>query len=242
MSRFAHTHPRSQNGRFRPRVVQLSLLLSLGLLIYPFFCFAAESSSTLIVGEAEVFLYARQDDRSERIARLEKGEELTPLAHVVGTVSWYMVRTQKGVIGWVKASDMAAGDQTENIFKESVSREASTWTAVARSGRAFGGTWTIEPNPSSESVSGTWTLRDGAGDVTLRGTWSASKFSTGWNGTWHAFAASPGGEYSGTWSAGLPLASDAGLAALFEAAIRQVVRGIWVTGRSSGSWSIRAVK
>lgn len=242
MSRLAHSYPHLQKGRYRPCFVQPSLPLLLWMLIFPLFCFAAESSSMLTVGEAGVFLYARQDDHSEPIARLEQGEELTPLAHVVGTVSWYMVRTRKGAIGWVKASDVTAGDQTEKIFKESVPREASTWTAVTRSGRAFGGTWTVEPNPSSESVSGTWTLRDGAGDVALRGTWSASKFSTGWNGTWHAFVASPGGEYSGTWSAGLPLAPDAGFAALFEAAIRQAVRGIWVAGRYSGNWSIRAVK
>lgn len=242
MSSLAHSYPYSQIGRYCPRVVQLSSVLFFWVLIFPFFCFAAESSSTLTVGEAGVFLYARQDEHSERIARLEKGEELTPLAHAVGTVSWYMVRTQKGTIGWVKASDVTAGDQTEKIFKESVPREASTWTAVTRSGRAFGGTWTVEPNPLSESVSGTWTLRDGAGDVALRGTWTASKFSTGWNGTWHAFAASPRGEYSGTWSAGLPLAPGAGFAGLFEAAIRQAVRGVWVAGRYSGSWSIRAVK
>ncbi len=242
MNRFAHSCLRSRNSGCPPCVVQLSLILFLGVLIFPLFCFAAEGTSTLTVGGAEVFLYARQDDLSEPIARLEQGEELTPLAHVVGTVSWYMVRTRKGTIGWVKASDVTSGDQTEKIFKESVPWEASTWTAVTRSGRAFGGTWTVEPNPSSESVSGTWTLRDGAGDVALRGTWTASKFSTGWNGTWHAFASSPGGEYSGTWSAGLPLARDAGFAALFEAAIRQAVRGIWVAGRYSGSWSIRAVK
>src|SRR5713226_4871710 len=46
-------------------------------------------ASTLTVGESGVPLLARQDDESEIIATLEKGEEIIPLAHAVGTGSRY---------------------------------------------------------------------------------------------------------------------------------------------------------
>jgi hypothetical protein len=65
----------------------------------------------LIVGESGAPLWARQDDETDSITKLEKGEELIALGYGLGTASWYMVRTQKGIVGWVRSSDVQGGDQ-----------------------------------------------------------------------------------------------------------------------------------
>jgi len=56
-------------------------------------------------------LYARQDKESEIVANLEKEEQLIPVAYATGTASWYMVKTQKGTIGWVQSVDVRANDR-----------------------------------------------------------------------------------------------------------------------------------
>lgn len=66
---------------------------------------------TLTVGKNGASLWARQDDESPGITELEKGEELTAIGYDVGTASWFMVRTQKGIAGWVRSSDVQGGDQ-----------------------------------------------------------------------------------------------------------------------------------
>lgn len=67
--------------------------------------------STLTVGESGVPLWARQDDESPSITELEKGVKLTALGYGVGTASWFMVRTQNGIVGWVRSSDVQGGNQ-----------------------------------------------------------------------------------------------------------------------------------
>jgi SH3-like domain-containing protein len=37
---------------------------------------------------------------------MEKGENLVPMAQSAGFEKWYMVRSQKGLVGWIKASDV----------------------------------------------------------------------------------------------------------------------------------------
>jgi len=52
-------------------------------------------------------LYARQDSLTDIAAKLEQAEELTTLANISsGGQDWYMVKTRKGLIGWVKAADV----------------------------------------------------------------------------------------------------------------------------------------
>lgn len=60
----------------------------------------------LIVVAKEAGLYPRQDDESEILAQLPTGETLVPLVKSSGSNDWYMVKTQKGVIGWVKSVDV----------------------------------------------------------------------------------------------------------------------------------------
>jgi hypothetical protein len=62
--------------------------------------------SRLVVASKEAVLYPRQDDKAEKIATLVQGEVLFPLVQSVGGNDWYMVKTTKGLIGWVKSSDV----------------------------------------------------------------------------------------------------------------------------------------
>jgi hypothetical protein len=63
--------------------------------------------SRLVVSK-ETSLYPRQDDEAEKMARLSQGETLVPMVQSTGGNDWYMVKTQKGLIGWVKGSDVHA--------------------------------------------------------------------------------------------------------------------------------------
>jgi hypothetical protein len=182
-------------------------------------------------------LYLRQDDESEVIAYLKGGTAFELIAQGVGKELWYMVKTQDGAIGWVRSSDVAASEQLKRTFKES---QPNTWSATAATGRAFGGTWTVDAGASVEKASGSWTLSDEKGGTAMSGTWSASKTSKTWNGNWRARVESRSGEYSGTWSARVELKPGGRLSELFEAAIRGVVTGGWNAGAQSGSWSIQA--
>jgi hypothetical protein len=59
---------------------------------------------TVVVKEGN--LYPKQDDQSDRVAQLAQGETLVPMAQSSGGNDWYLVKTQKGVIGWVKSVDV----------------------------------------------------------------------------------------------------------------------------------------
>lgn len=214
------------------------MVLYLMLLIPPSFAFAADSRGALTVRHG-AYLYSRQDVASDRVATLQKGDALTPIAEAVGAATWYMVKTEQGLFGWVRASDVEVSDQFKEAIRE---EESSTWSARSGRGRTYEGTWTVEPNATGSSASGTWTLRDDKGTTVLRGTWSAEKFSTGWNGMWRATAEDRKAEYTGSWSADFPHSRGARLFELFEAAARAAIRGVWTGGAQSGSWSIRAAK
>lgn len=216
-----------------------SPLVLLLVLILPSFCDAADTSAALTVRESGAYLYSQQDVESDKIAKLQKGEALIPLGEAVATGVWYMVKTQEGLFGWVRASDLSLRDQAKKVFKEP---QLSTWSALTSNGSTFEGTWTVAPNSPSASASGTWTLRNSSGSITLHGAWSAEKFSTGWNGRWSATLEGQQGEYTGSWTADFARPRDARFADLFEAAARNVIRGIWTGGNESGSWSIRAAR
>lgn len=62
--------------------------------------------SLLIVASKQAFLYPRQDDETEQIEQLHEGEALVPMIQTKGGNEWYMVKTQKGTIGWIKSSDV----------------------------------------------------------------------------------------------------------------------------------------
>jgi hypothetical protein len=60
----------------------------------------------LIVATKDAGLYSRQDDESEKLFLLAQGETLTPMIQSAGGSEWYMVKTQKGLVGWIKSKDV----------------------------------------------------------------------------------------------------------------------------------------
>jgi thiol-disulfide isomerase/thioredoxin len=63
--------------------------------------------SLLYVKSSGVSVYGQQDSSSEAVARPSRGEKLYPLgkASMEGE-SWYMVKTEQGLIGWIRRDDV----------------------------------------------------------------------------------------------------------------------------------------
>lgn len=198
----------------------------------------AESSPALSARETGVGLYPQQDAETTPIGKLEKGEELFPMAEAIGRESWYMVRTKQGKVGWVRGADVVVSSQTKDAFTEKESG-SSTWSARSADGRIFNGTWSIAPSSTRSAASGGWTLSNNSGAAVMRGTWSADKHPTGWNGVWHAAVEGRETELSGSWSAELAYVRNAPFTEMFEAAAKEALRGLWTGASESGSWSIR---
>ena len=216
---------RSRMGRFHLLCRRLSLVVLLAF-AFPSFCCAAEAARTLTVRESGTALYARQELESDTITTLQKGEA-------------YMVKTQQGLIGWVRAADVSGEEQLRVNFNE---KKLSTWSARSATGRTFEGSWSVDPASSPDKASGTWTLGEGTDKVVVSGTWSAQKFSTGWSGTWRAAAEGQRREFTGSWTADFPQGRESSIGELFLTAARDAIRGIWSAGDASGSWAIRAAK
>ena len=60
----------------------------------------------LVVIAKTAGLFPRQDEEAEQIAQLSEGENLVPMLQSEGGRPWYMVRTKKGLIGWIKSTDV----------------------------------------------------------------------------------------------------------------------------------------
>jgi hypothetical protein len=60
----------------------------------------------LVVAAKSAGLYQRQDDEGEKIGLLSQGESLVPMVQSSGGNDWFMVKTQKGAVGWVKSEDV----------------------------------------------------------------------------------------------------------------------------------------
>src|SRR5262245_52882723 len=199
-----------------------SRLICLVVLSFPSFCDAGDATASLTVREAGGALYAQQDAQSDEIATLQKGQLLTPLAEAVGQQTWYMVKTSQGLVGWIRAIDVSAGNQRRQAFKEK--SQSSSWSAQNTAGRSFEGSWTVEPASSADKASGTWTLGEGFDKTVLRGTWSAQKFSTGWSGTWRATVEGQKQEFTGSWTADFPQARETSIGELFSTIARDAIR------------------
>lgn len=59
--------------------------------------------SALVVTSRQAALYPRQDDESEKVAELSQGDTLVSMGQ---SDDWYMVKTQKGLVGWIKSADV----------------------------------------------------------------------------------------------------------------------------------------
>lgn len=230
---------RSGLNRLEVRFYGIALFSGLLILALSSVLEAQTTASLVVTREGGSILYARQDITSDQIAKLEKDEKLIPMVEALGPEKWYMVKTQRGNVGWVPASDVSPSNGAKDFFK---SERGSTWSVLTSNGRAFEGTWSLGADTSSDKAAGTWTLSDGAGNVILRGTWSAEKFSTGWNGVWLASAENGQGDYRGSWTAEVPRGQETRIGELFAAAARDAVRGIWNSRDFSGSWLIRAAQ
>ena len=62
--------------------------------------------SGLVVASRQAALYPRQDDEAEKIAELSLGDTLIPMGQSNGGNEWYMVKTQTGLVGWIKSTDV----------------------------------------------------------------------------------------------------------------------------------------
>ena len=227
----------------KARVLSLRIALMCFLLVVApsIKLFAADSAAALTVRDSGTPLYGQQDRESEPIGKLSKGEVLTPMAESVGQEIWYMVRTKQGQIGWVRAADIAVSTQVKDTFREK-EPASSNWGAVTDDGKAFGGSYTVDPSSAGNTARGLWTLRDANGSIVLRGSWSMQMHSTGWNGTWRAAVEGRGGDFTGSWSAELPTARTIRLADMFEMAAKEAIKGLWTGVNQSGSWSIKTFK
>ena len=63
-------------------------------------------ATRLVVAAKSAGLYPRQDSETEKIDQLSEGEPLVPMVQAAGGSDWYMVKTQKGLVGWVKGADV----------------------------------------------------------------------------------------------------------------------------------------
>ena len=202
---------------------------------------AGEPTLVLTARDYDVPLYGRQDAESEPIGRLQKDEVLTPMMEGVGQEIWYMVRTKQGQVGWVRGTDVVVSNQVKDTFREKET-SSSSWAARTEDGQTFVGTFTVAPNPTARAARGFWTLKDAGGATVMSGGWSAEMHTTGLNGTWRASVEGRQGDFSGSWSAELTQAKKAGLAEMFEAAVKDAVRGLWTGAGQSGNWTIRTFK
>ena len=218
-------------------VLRLICLLVLSL---PSFCNAAEATRALTVREAGATLYAQQEAESDKIAILQKGQPLTPLAAAVGQQTWYMVKTPQwfGRLGtWNRRNGRRPAKRV--LQREGAKLHLERTNHV---GALFEGGWTVKTASSADKASGTWTLGEGFDKTVLRGTWSAQKFSTGWSGTWRATIEGQKQEFTGSWTADFPQARETSIAELFSTIARDAIRGIWSADNDSGSWAIRTAK
>lgn len=62
--------------------------------------------SALVVASRQAGLYPRQDEEAEKITELSLGDILTPMGQSNGGNEWYMVKTQTGLVGWIKSADV----------------------------------------------------------------------------------------------------------------------------------------
>jgi hypothetical protein len=70
--------------------------------------------AALSVKDEETYLYAQQDEYAPRVEQAQKGATLTPVGQATTNgEKWYLVRSEQGTMGWVKAAAVNAIPKTE---------------------------------------------------------------------------------------------------------------------------------
>lgn len=68
--------------------------------------------SQLAVSSNEATLYSRSEDWADKITSLTEGQRLRPLGQTFSAgTTWFMVRAEDGIVGWVKSSDVRDGSK-----------------------------------------------------------------------------------------------------------------------------------
>lgn len=68
---------------------------------------------------AEIPVHAAADDSSPTVGILPAGEQVKPIAESQGAggVTWYLVKSQSGVLGWIKRDDSAQARNVDHFFR-----------------------------------------------------------------------------------------------------------------------------
>jgi len=89
---------------------------------------AAEVESSLepVRQNTQIHVFTAPDESTPILESVQMGEALSPVAETVGigTTRWYLVRSQKGTVGWVKAGDSVEAKKLEAFFKSLPSEQA----------------------------------------------------------------------------------------------------------------------
>jgi hypothetical protein len=107
----------------------------------------ATDGPALTVTTQSANLYVNQDSEGKIVSTLARGEVLKPLAQGVGGATWYMVKTAKGLIGWIQAVDVASTERTDEVFRDQSKIKApnrfvgSLDQCLARADEAHQNTW-----------------------------------------------------------------------------------------------------
>ncbi len=73
-------------------------------------------------------LFTAPDESSPQIEVPKSDDTLSPVAETIGSQGskWYLVKTQSGLVAWLKAGDSDDAKRTENFFRSLPSHRAST--------------------------------------------------------------------------------------------------------------------
>jgi hypothetical protein len=98
--------------------LSLKTVVFLAVLVRASLGLAADNAATLAVTSQNAQLYASQDSEGKVVTTLARGEVLKPLVQGAGLATWYMVRTSKGVVGWIQGVDVATTQRTQEVFRD----------------------------------------------------------------------------------------------------------------------------
>jgi len=127
-------------------------LLPLALFIFSK-ALAQQNPSTLSAAATETYLFSEPEEHSQVITKLERGDKLVPVANALaGGEAWYMVRTPKGIVGWVKSSHVQGAETFEKMWRESASLPPSAGLPEAASSSPLEKSVTVPVEMSGSNI------------------------------------------------------------------------------------------